>query len=179
MLPKIYTTNRLFTNHFFFGGRSGRLDPRRLGPRSLGCKPWLPIPGLLGPKKRVPGFQVPLQSATRNFALASGSERELSWGVPALSLPSAWGPLRGALRLQQAMCGASDTRERAHDARQRFLARIVRTREKATEKPQSRCAAFHVRNGIFKRETHKAWTLRSRARERKPEEIHIISVYSN
>ena len=29
----------------------------------------------------------------------------------------------------------SDTRERAHDARQRFLARIVRTREKATEKP--------------------------------------------
>ena len=53
------------------------------------------------------------------------SERELSWGVPTLSLPSAGGGLRGALRLQQVMCGASDTRERAHDARQRFLARIL------------------------------------------------------
>ena len=58
-------------------------------------------------------------------------ERELSWAVPSLSLPNAGGPLRGALRLQQAMCGASDTRERAHDARQRFLASIVLAREVA------------------------------------------------
>ena len=62
--------------------------------------PWFP--------KLVPRF------ATRNFALASGSERELNWGIPALSLPSAG----GGLHLQQAMCGASDTRERAHDAGQ-------------------------------------------------------------